>query len=59
MNGQARRVEVFCFPPLGEQHLGGWKAGTGVSNKYPLDPGPLADWKLDWSPGLTPGAHDL
>ena len=21
--------------------------------------GPLADWKLDWSPGLTPGAHDL
>lgn len=35
MNGQARGMEVFCFRPLGEQHLGGWKAGMGVSNKYP------------------------
>lgn len=25
----------------------------------PGSQGPLADWKLDWSPGLTPGAPDL
>lgn len=44
---------------------GGVKRVTGEEGareqviNTPGSRGPLADWKLDWSPGLTPGAPDL
>lgn len=53
---------VFCFPPwgdLGRDEEDGEEGNLGGGNKYPGSQGPLADWKLDWSPGLTPGAPDL